>query len=232
MSEKWRNRAAKGLRKYFERRRWPRLSLGLVMILTGLAGFGISGTLLHFGMREMWQRYPLAVVGGYVVFLGLLRLWVEVERAHFDPRDPAVLDALSEGAEEPEPAARRLDEEKGSWFDSLDLPSFDGADSLEGCALGIVAIAVIGLIAIAVTMIAGAPVLVAEVAVDAFLVSILYRRLKAAEREHWLGAAVRRTWVHALLAALLLALLGFCIPILVPGADSIGEAIRLWRDGR
>ena len=51
-----------GLRKYFERRRWPRLSLGLVMILTGLAGFGISGALLHFGMREMWQRYPLAVI--------------------------------------------------------------------------------------------------------------------------------------------------------------------------
>jgi hypothetical protein len=227
MAETWRARAARGMRRYFERRRWPRLSLGLVMVFTGLSGFGISYVLLRLGMDAMWQRYPLAVLGAYAVFLLLLRLWVEIERATFDPEDPEVLAALEAGAREPTTKSTKKD----SWLDWLDIPDIGGVDSAEGCAVGILIAAALGLIVVMVTMVAGAPVLIGEVAMDVFLVSILYRRLKAAEREHWLAAAVRQTWMHVLAAAALLAIIGGCLDMLAPGADTLGEAIRQWRTG-
>lgn len=171
----------------------------------------------------MWQRYPLAVLMAYGVFLALLRIWVAIERTHFDIDDPEVQRALSESAEK---SAIRLRNDRNSWFDWLDVPGFDGVDSLEGCAVGVLIAAVVGLIVVAVAAIAGAPVLIAEVAIDVFLVSAFYKRLKTAEREHWLGAAVRRTWVLALSVAGLLALAGWGLQVLAPGASSFGDAVR------
>lgn len=223
MSECWRERTARGLKGYFERKRWPRLSLGLVLLVTGAAGFGVSQLLLHLGVTTMWQRYPLAVVVAYGVFLTLLRVWVAIERAHFDIEDPEVQRALAESAEK---SPTRLRNGGNSWLDWLDVPDLDGFDSLEGCAVGVLIAAVIGLLLVALTTIAGAPVLIAEVAIDVFLVSVFYKRLKTAEREHWLGAAVRGTWIPAIAAAGLLALAGWALQILAPGAHSAGEAVR------
>ena len=228
VEEPWRKRAARGMARYFERRRWPRLSLGLVVACTGAAGFGISVVLLRWGVSEMWMRYPLAVAGAYVVFLALLRVWVEIERAHFNPEDPEVLAALAD--ETPEPDSRRRTKESGSWLDQLDISDLGGFDSLEGCGVGVIVLAIIGLVVVLVSAVIGAPVLIGEVAVDVFLVSILYRRLKAAEREHWLAAAVRRTWAHMLAVAALLAIVGAVVDLLAPGSATIGEAIRSTRD--
>jgi hypothetical protein len=172
----------------------------------------------------MWQRYPLAVLGAYIIFLALLRIWVEIERAHFDPADPKLLATLEEKPQPPDFPPWKP--EKRSWLDWLDVPDFSGVDSPEGCAVGLLIGALVGLGILLITAVAGAPVLLGEVAVDLLLVSILYRRLKIAEREHWLAAAVRRTWLHALIAALLLALVGECVAILAPGSVSLGEAIR------
>lgn len=223
MEQPWRRRAAGALGRYFARKRWPRLSLGLVVVFTGLAGFGLSFALWKCGLAEMWLRYPIAVGGAYLVFLGLLRIWVEIERTHFNPQDPEIISALEE-----EPARERERERKASWLDALDLPDFGGVDSLEGCAVGILVTATIGLLAVLISFVAGAPFLIGEVAVDVFIVSILYRRLKAAEREHWLGAAVRQTWPHVLAIMALLAIIGACLGILAPGAQTLGEAFRLF----
>jgi hypothetical protein len=198
------------------------------MVFTGASGFGFSYLLLHGGLSAMWQRYPLSVLGAYLVFLLLLRVWVEIERATFNPEDPEVLAALEEGANSPPPSPPSLfPEKRRSWLDYLDVSDFGDVGG-EGCAVGILIVAAIGLIVVLVTIVAGAPMLLGEVAMDVFLVSILYRRLKVAEREHWLAAAVRKTWSHVLAAALLLAIIGFCLAILAPGADTIGEAVRHW----
>jgi len=230
MNAPWRKRAAAALGRYFERRRWPRLSLGIVMILTGAAGFGISFGLLHLGMTTMWMRYPLAMFGAYGVFLGLLRFWVEIERAHFNPEDPEVLAALEHPLRPRKPTVDLDRKSGGSWLDWLDVPDLGGFESMEGCGVGILIAALIGLIALMVSTLAGAPVLIGEVAVDVFLVSILYRRLKAAEREHWLGAAVRQTWAHMLAAVALLTIIGVGLEFLAPGTSTVGEAIRSWLD--
>jgi hypothetical protein len=55
---------------------------------------------------------------------------------------------------------------------------------------------------------------------------VLYRRLRIAAEEHWLGTAIRKTWISALIIAVLLAIAGMCLESLAPGARSIGPAIH------
>jgi hypothetical protein len=224
---KWRERARRALENYFRRRSLPRVMLGLVLMITGIIGFTVSYGLLHLGLLAMWLRYPLAVVGAYASFLALLRLWVELEQRRFDPRE-LELDAADDDEERDHrrraPPARSDD----SWLDWLDLPDFFDfdIDGGEGCLvvalLGVVVALVIGILVALV----GAPALVAEVFLDAFLVTALYRRLRVAAQEHWLGTAVRKTWKLALSAALLLALAGWVLGLLAPGAVSIGPAVE------
>lgn len=219
----WRDRAVRGFAEYLKRRRWPRLTLGIVVLLTGFAGLGISWALLHLGLSSMGIRYPIAVLGAYLVFLGLLRIWVEIERGHLNPDDPELIAAIEQDRLQPVPSPS---EKKDSWFSWLDFLSPGPVDSLEGCAGGLLLLAIIGLCITLVIFLAGAPVLLGDVALDLLLVSLLYRRLKVAEREHWLATAVRRTWIHALVAAVLLSLIGWCTEMLVPGATTIGALIR------
>ena len=219
---KWRRRVTAALRNYFERRSYPRTMLGLLLLLAGATGFLVSYGLLHLGIDQMWMRYPIAVLAAYAVLLALVRGWVELERRDFDPDDPAVKAALSAEDRELElhyqPASR--------WWDWLDVPNAFGFDGDEGCLpLLLVGALVVLLIAVVVAVI-GAPALIAEVFLDAFLVSVLYRRLRIAEREHWLGTAIRKTWVVALVAAAALAVGGWALEQFAPGARSIGKAVE------
>ena len=70
-----------------------------------------------------------------------------------------------------------------------------------------------------------APVLFAELLLDAALAAGLYRRLKGVQGQHWLRSAVRRTAGPALVAAALLAVSGGLMQRVYPGASSIG---RVW----
>lgn len=219
--EKLRDRARQGLEDYFRKRSYPQVTLGLVLVITGLAGFGLSYFLLRAGMTEMWLRYPIAVLGAYGIFLLLMRIWVEIERRQLHPNDPAIREALEKAT--PRYPQTRVDEGKGSWLDWLDIPdiSLD-----EGCLPILLLGVVVGLVALLVTALLGAPALLAEVFVDAFLAGVLYRRLKIAAREHWLGTAIRKTWLFVLGTAALLAFLGLLLTIAAPGSQTIGQAIE------
>ena len=199
--------------------------LALILILTGLIGFLISFLLLRAGVVEMWQRYPLAVAGAYGGFLGLLRLWVEVERSRFDPRVGEIerdLQNTAEGGEK----VRHNSGPRSSWLDWLDFPDFSVFDLDEGCLPTILIGVLVALLALLVSAIAAASGLIAEVFLDAFIVSVMYRRLRIAAKEHWLGTAIRKTWWTALLTAGLLAIGGLCLEKLAPGSRSIGPAIH------
>lgn len=218
--DRLKERAKRGLRRYFEKRRSPRFMLSLVIMLTAIAGFGISFGLLKAGVDGMWLRYPISVLGAYGIFLGLIRLWVEVEKRNIDPEDPEIKAAL-EADDEPAPISSKLD--GGGWLDWLDIPSGIDAD---GCLPFLLIGAVIGLLAILISIIGAAPVLIAEVFIDVALAGLLYRRLCIAANEHWLGTAIRRTWGYVVGVALLLSLAGFCLDQMAPGADSAGRAIQ------
>ena len=191
----------------------------LILMLVGAGGFAVSFALLHLGLKEMWLRYPIAVISGYAIFLALLRGWVGMEKKRFNPSTPDVGSAFEERRSTYSYYGRR----DHSWFDWLDIPTVDFD---EGCLVVLLIGVLFALIGVLVFVIASATSLVAEVFLDAFIVTVLYRRLRIAAREHWLGTAVRRTWFPALLTAALLSLAGWCLETATPGAHSIGPALR------
>jgi hypothetical protein len=137
-SEYKRRRAIRGLAEFLRRRSFPRLALGLVLALTGLAGFGFSFFLLNAGLGAMWLRYPIAVLGG-------------IEQRQINPEDPEVLEALEKGAPEP-----LRTQSSNSWLDWLDLPNVDIFDA-DGCLPVILIGVVIALVAMVIVALIGAP---------------------------------------------------------------------------
>ena len=192
--------------------------LALVLMLAGAAGFLVSSALLRLGVDHMSVRYPIAVLAGYAVLLALVRAWVELEKRNFDPDDPALRDIKPELKLHHQPTRR--------WWDWLDFANADVFDADEGCVPVLLLGIVVVLISVALTAVFAAPALIAEVFLDAFLVTVLYRRLRIAQKEHWLGTALRKTWTLAVMTAALLALGGFVLEQIAPGARSIGQAIK------
>jgi len=227
--ERSRARMLRSLRIYFANRRWPRLMMTNILLLTGLAGFGTSIGLLHLGLERMWLRYPLAAIAAWLCFVGLMRAWAELERRALPSEsDPTVLLAGEDpGDERDEPKKTSL----GEWLDPTYVDfSFDD----EGCLAGIFVWVFVVLLCFCIggvfTVLLSAPVLIAEVFLDAVLVTALYKRVKGLDRQWWVAGVVRRTWAPALITAVLLALVGFVMQALVPEAHSIGGVIRQWDD--
>lgn len=221
----WQPRAKAKLTSYFSRRSFPRVALSLVLSLTGIVGFLLSYGMLRLGIDRMSVRYPIAVLVSYAVLLGLVRLWVEIEKSRFAPEEADI-----EAPIDVEPRAFPYSRSHGSWFDGLDLP-VDLVDGDDGCVIMIAIAAVILALTALVVSVAAASALVEEVFLDAFIVSVLYRRLRLAQKEHWLGVALRRTWFAAILTAFVLAMIGLTLENAAPGARSIGKAIQQLRAG-
>lgn len=68
------------LSERLRRHGWPRLQMSIMVALTGCAGWLLSAALLHLGVHPMVLRWPLAMLGAWAVFLGLLWLWIRVQR--------------------------------------------------------------------------------------------------------------------------------------------------------
>jgi hypothetical protein len=223
---RWRSRARSALEEYFRRRTHPRFILSLLVITSGIAGFFVSYLLLRFGMEKMWQRYPLAVIGGYIVFLVQLRLWVEIERDRYVPEEVSIpTEASKELLYQPD---RKFISDGRSWLDWLDPSGLFVIE--EGCLIGCFFVIVIGALigagSFLFSFIMAGPELLAEVFLDAVVVSMFYRHLKNAARQHWLGTAVRRSWRLVIAMAAALALLGACLSVLAPNSHSFGKALR------
>ena len=224
---KWRLRARAALETYLRDRSYPRFTLLILVTVAGCAGFLISHILLHFGWQKMAIRYPLAVVGGYIVFLIQLRIWVEIERSRYQPHEVHI---STDPPEEPgeHSVLDRFQRGESSWLDWLNYgnPLIPG----EGCLVVCLFTAVIGIIVGAVTMVASffvaGPGFLAEVFLDAVVVSLLYRHLRHAAREHWLGTAVRQTWNTVAMTAIAMGVIGFCLDAFAPGSHSIGPAVK------
>ena len=63
------------VRRGLQQRHWLRLHAALTGLLALLLMLAISAGLLQAGMRSMGWRYGLALAGGYVLYLLLVRLW-------------------------------------------------------------------------------------------------------------------------------------------------------------
>lgn len=236
------------LQRQLEQDTYPRLQMGLIVALTGAAGWLLSVLLLALGMDQMALRYPAALAGGYLVFLGLLWLWLRTQAQDYnllpDVVDLALPRSGNCGAgEAPLPSGGGGDFAGGGasgHFDaSTALPADEpGVLSSVGDAVGsvgdadelaipLLAIALaIGLAFASLYVVYLAPALFAELLFDGVLSYTLYRRLRHADSSHWLSTAFRRTVLPFALTALFVALVGAGLAAYAPGAQTLGQALH------
>lgn len=228
--EKARRMAMRALRVYFAEKRWSRLAMGFILIFTGAAGAGASWGLLRFGVGEMWIRYPLATLAAWGVFLALVWAWMQVERRYFTADEQMA--ALLKG-HDPKTAMKRLKEKDSSVLDWFDFPANLDFDDIGGCLIVIIAVVVLGLIFLAVgaifNVLMAAPVLFAEVFVDAVLIGALYKRVKPLHEQWWVIGAARQTWKPVALTAATLLVFAVIFHFIAPEAKTVGGVIAKLR---
>lgn len=203
---------------------WPRLQMFLLVGITAGVGFLVSAGLLKAGWTVMWQRYLVAIAVAYVAFLGLIWLWLQLSRRHLVPEtsDPLVnaLDVL------PLPPWHDGGGGLPSPLESLGDATAAAEDDPRGW-LVVLLLAVITALALSVVwVIYIAPVLFAELLVDAVLAAGLYRRLRRGTGDRWLGTSLRHTVIPFCCTALLVALAGWGMQEHKPDAKSLGGYLR------
>lgn len=209
------------VRLRLETQGWPRLQMSLLVALAGAAGFVANWGLLHLGVGAMALRYPLAVLLAWGAFLALLWVWLRTrDDAEADDLD-LVPDAIGGGGDDISAAV-----------DIGTSDVLDGLGATDEIALPLIAIAfVVTLLFAAAWIVSGAPTLFAELIVDSALSASLYHRMRRGDARHWLDTAWRRTRGPFLLAAGLLAILGFTVQALHPGVHTLGQAFAAARAG-
>ncbi len=199
------------MRDHLERDSFPRLTILVILFVAGFVAFLTSAFALWAGMTSMALRYALAVMSGYAGFLLTLRAWLMYRQGLGNDSNVERLQLASDLNVSP-PLPR-------SWFASDSrLFSLD-LDDLWWLLLLIAAI--LGAAATIVYVIYDAPILLAEVALDAGLLSAIYQR-----HRHWSRTAFRRTWLAATSLAIFMSIAGSALGHLVPHAHSIGDVLR------
>ena len=199
----------------------PRLVTLLILTLSGAVAFATSVGALRLGVDTMAHRYPLATIAGYLTFIVLIRVWIALHRDEdLQPEAERISDGVLDGSE-------LLPRDSGGQPD----PGFDlGLDVDELWFVAIAAAcALAGLVAIAYVVYI-APVLLAEVALDAALVSTVYRRLRREDARWWATSVLKRTWLPATALTMFMGVAGFAMQQIAPDARSIGGVIRELRE--
>jgi len=227
--------AVQRMRARLLREGFPRVQMFILVSLTGLAGFGASALMLLAGLETMALRYTLAMGVAYLVFLGLLWLWLHTSASDYLDFVP---DAGGPDATPDLPPALRDDFAGGGGsfdgggasanvdfgVDSIaEKPLAAVASAEEGAIPLVVILLALGLLLSSLFVVWTAPVLFAEILVDALLAAGLYRRLRGLERQHWMVAALKRTVIPFVLTTLLVAGAGWGMAMAVPEARSIGD---------
>jgi hypothetical protein len=225
------------LRRDLLARSFPRVRMTLLISLAGLGAFYVSVALLHFGLTSMAMRYALAAAAGYAFFLGLVRSWVRWESARLRDLGDLPIDLAPDDI----PSSPSFSGHGGSFGGGGASASFgEGSGSSVPHALDVgidldeAALVLIGVVALFAGVAAlgwvvwWSPTLLAEALLDAAAVSVLYRRVRARPRRHWLHGVVRRTWWPALLVCIFAAVAGLAFQGLAPQQHSLGAVLHAW----
>jgi len=245
--------AVQRMRTRLLRESFPRLQMSILVSLTGLAGFGASAGMLVAGLETMALRYLLAMGVAYIAFLSLLWLWLRTSAAdYFDHMslDGFESDGAGAGGADSSGSGAPADPVAGGGgtFDgggasaNVDFGSEEGGlDAFVEKPLAAIGHAEEGAIPLAVILLAlgialsslfviwSAPVLFAEILVDALLAAGLYRRLRVLDVRHWMSAAVKRTVIPFVLTTLVVTGAGWAMQHHVPEARSLGDVIAAQR---
>ena len=212
-----RQRLIAEMRAHLERDSFLRVEILFVLCVAGSIAFLTSAFTLWAGLTSMAVRYALAVLSGYGGFLVMLRAWLEYRQGIWDERL-----AGSERMSDFNPGPPDFFPDFPGGGDSprffLDLDDLWWLVLLICALLG--ALLTIGYV------IYDAPQLLAEVALDAGLVSAMYQRIRHEPQQHWSRAALRRTWIPATVLIFFMSIAGYAMGHLVPHARSIGDVLR------
>jgi hypothetical protein len=211
---------------------YPRLLVLFILLLSGLAAFAFSAGTLRLGFEQMGPRYFFATLVGYTAFLLLIRIWIAFHRREWDP-DFDIPDVPS-GSSGPDRAAFSGGDSGGAGASgSWGLPDDHGGlgidvpDADDAWPLVIAAVVVLGSVVAMFYVVYAAPALLAEIALDAALVTGIYRKLRKQDARYWLASALRRTWMPAAIVAVCVSLVGVALQWAAPSARSIGEAVHV-----
>jgi hypothetical protein len=257
----------RGIRADLHRRRWVRVHVFLIGLVTLGVLWGISHTLMVAGVDAMALRHGLALVGAYAVYLGLLWVWcrwlISRDEGVHDIGDPG-LDLLSSALDGSRSAGSAVfrsggggDFGGGGAGGSFDVPdavgeavsagadagssaagkvasaaveAIGGADEgavvLVPVALAVgVAVALATVLGLAVFGLFGVEVLVG-VAVEIAFASASGAVALKAQREGWLGHAVRRTVAPMAIVLAGTVLTGLAIDHWLPQAKTLPQALE------
>ena len=222
----------------FVAQRYPRLIVSLILALAGLAAFAASAGTLRLGVEVMWLRYLVATVAGYAAFLLLLRVWIAFHREGWNldlvpdfgggvalggPGGVAPSQAgFSGGASGGGGASSNW----GGGSSSASKAFNAGVDVDDAWPVVLAAVLALGAVIAMLYVVYAAPALLAEVALDAALVTGIYRKVRQQDLRHWLYSAVRSTAIPAVIVAVCVALAGAALQWAVPTALSIGDVLR------
>ncbi len=232
--------AVERMRARLLRQGFPRIQMFILVSLTGLAGFGASAGMLLAGIESMALRYTLAMGVAYIVFLLLLWVWLRTSAGdYFDvPIDGGGPNARSaDGPDDFMGGGGSFD--GGGASANVDFgPSDGGVTSIAEEPLKVIAATEEGAIPLAIILLAlgialsslfviwSAPLLFAEILVDALLAAGLYRRLRTLDPSHWMFAALRRTLLPFFLTTLFVAGAGWGMQSHAPETRSLGEFLE------
>jgi hypothetical protein len=103
---------------------FPRLQMVLLLSLSALGTFFSSASLLALDLRSMGIRYALAVLGGYALFLSLVRVWIAYQTRNWRfGREPRQEQTRAKGEQRPSDS-------------SVDIPDLSALADLGGSAEG------------------------------------------------------------------------------------------------
>jgi len=230
--------AVERMRARLLREGFPRIQMSILVSLTGLAGFGASAAMLAAGVDAMALRYLLAMGVAYIVFLSLLWIWLRTSASDYLDAIPDVSGFDGSGGSATDFAGGGGSFDGGGASANVDFGAQDeglGAiadkplDAIGQADEGAIPLAllllVLGIALSSLFVVWSAPMLFAEILVDALLAAGLYRRLRLLDARHWMTSAVKRTLIPFVLTTLVVSGAGWAMQAHAPGARSLGEVI-------
>ena len=233
-------------RRQLQRGGWPRLQMAAIVLVTGVAGLLASHLLRVGGVDTMLLRYPLAVLLAYAIFLLLMWAWL---RWRGDVAADAVLpdaggaggsaapgggpDWFGSGGRSGGGGASASWGEGSTSSSASDGAMLDLADDEAGlpilALLGVVAVVAAAVVA-ASWVIWTAPVLMAELLVDAAIAGGLYRRMQGMQAQGWWRLCLAHTVWPLLGVLLFFAALGWIAQEIAPHATTLMDVLQTLRD--
>ncbi len=237
----WRDEFKKDLAERF----LLRIHMTLIVVGMLVTGFLTSHLLLVGGIHSLGVRYFLAALAAYGAFFGLIRLWLlYVARTGLPALSDGVVTMAATASMEPVlPLATRLgwgdgdDGQRDSSYDPFrkkkkHKKGGGGGGSAAGGAGGIlivlivVAIVVI-LFGVTIYIVWEAPVILAEVAIEAAVAGALAKRAVEMDRPGWSGSVLRATWKPMLAVLAAVTIGGWMLQASCEGAPTLLRAVEL-----